>query len=226
MLSGMTPQFVLQHDSDGPSCGDHPDWSIESEIENLQWAEGYAEPGYSNPECAVLFANWNKFSRRACDALERMGYALEWSDEWLVCDCGKAFRTSPNSHIWKMYGEIFDGDYSCGDCLKDDSESYLESLSESHQPLTLDSIDPSDYGYQRIHNPRAYFHPERFESGWHPGQTDSPKKIGSELEQAGIERYFFQIDSTEQFSTYWSCWVSEIDWHKVPERFQPKEESD
>lgn len=73
-----------------------------SELENMGWAEGYAEPGYDQPKRGVLMANWNKFPRHIGDTLERAGYAIEWSDEWDTCeDCNKAVRTSPDSHGWE-----------------------------------------------------------------------------------------------------------------------------
>ena len=87
--------------------------------EDIQWAAEYAEPGYSDPESGILFADWNACSRRVQSLLEAAGYALEWDEEWYVCECGKAFRVSPNSYSWLP--------------------SYVEAL-------TLD-VDPADYGY-------------------------------------------------------------------------------
>jgi hypothetical protein len=78
--------------------------AAESEIENLMWANGYAEPGYTDPEKGIVFANWNYFPRELPDILERGGYEIEWSDEWATCgDCGRAVRTSPNSYGWEAY---------------------------------------------------------------------------------------------------------------------------
>lgn len=94
--------------------------SAEQEIENLGFAAGYAEPGYSDPERGVLFANWNVFSNDVCNVLERAGFAIEWSDEWSTCeDCGKAVRTSPNGWDWHPhYREdgIENGSFVCLDC--------------------------------------------------------------------------------------------------------------
>src|SRR5262245_37954667 len=83
--------------------------AVQSEIDNLGYASGYAEPGYHDPDNGVLFANWNVFPRGFDRVLEQAGYAVEWSDEWSTCeDCGKAVRTSPNSYGWQRSYELID----------------------------------------------------------------------------------------------------------------------
>ena len=73
-----------------------------NELENMNYAIGYAEPGHTDPARGILFADWNKFPRETTDALEKAGYAIEWSDEWTTCeDCNKAIRTSEDSFCWK-----------------------------------------------------------------------------------------------------------------------------
>lgn len=47
----------------------------------------------------------------------QLGVDCAWSDEYLRCACGKAFRVQPDGFNWEMYGWIGDGDYMCGDCL-------------------------------------------------------------------------------------------------------------
>ena len=49
----------------------------------------------------VLFANWNYFPRSLPGTLEKLGFGYEWSDEWDICECGKAFRTQPDCHFWE-----------------------------------------------------------------------------------------------------------------------------
>lgn len=93
--------------------------AAESEIENMQWAAGYAE-GREAPARGILFANWNVLPRAAGDLLERAGYACEWSDQWGTCeDCGNAISTSPDSYCWRpFYREdlIESGSMVCLDC--------------------------------------------------------------------------------------------------------------
>lgn len=101
--------------NDGSAVFDRADYlrqlqrSAESEIENMGYAEGYAEPGYTQPAKGVLMANWNCLPRDLDRLLERAGYAIEWSDEWTVCeDCNKALRTEPNGYDWRPAYTIVD----------------------------------------------------------------------------------------------------------------------
>ena len=68
----------------------------------LESVSAYGEAGYTDPEQAVLFADWNPIvSRQIQDYLEQAGFALEWSDEWaLSYEHDKAWRTSPDSYSW------------------------------------------------------------------------------------------------------------------------------
>lgn len=109
--------------------------------EQVEFAGHYGEPGYSDPEKGIVFANWNNIPKRIADGLEAQGYELEWSDEW---------------HI----------DYN--------------KVKQS----------------------------EDYESGLHPGQTDSPQKIAAALVAAGKE-YLFQIGGVGQFDVRFHVWVRE-----------------
>lgn len=75
------------------------------EVENMGYAVAYAESGYDSPKRGILFANWNRFPSRLDSILEHAGYAVEWADEWTTCeDCGRAYRTSPDSYDWTPAG--------------------------------------------------------------------------------------------------------------------------
>jgi hypothetical protein len=104
--------------------------AAQSEYENLGFAKGYAEPGYTDPENGVLFANWNRFPRNFDQLLEKAGYACEWSDEWATCeDCGKAVRTEPDSYCWKPAFRM--GREDCGlfcvDCFANETDETDET---------------------------------------------------------------------------------------------------
>ena len=90
--------------------------SAKSECDNMGFSAEYAEPGYEQPKKGILFANWNHLPRDLDKILEKLGYAVEWSDEWSTCsNCNKAFRLSADSYIWEpAYKELSDGTY----CLK------------------------------------------------------------------------------------------------------------
>lgn len=127
--------------NDGSKVYDRADYlrqlerSAQSEVDNMGFAPDYAEPGYDTPAKGVLFANWNCLPENLDRILERAGYAVEWSDEWTMCeDCQRAFRTSADSFCWSPAGVYMEGsrDYSdpyqadsvslCLDCLQEWAE--------------------------------------------------------------------------------------------------------
>ncbi len=109
-------------------------------LEEITWAPGYAEPGYSCGPEGIYFGNWNEPDNydsvmkdrvpvsdanilpRLGDCLEKNGAEVEWSDEWSTCsDCGKAMRTSPDSFWWKFAGVEKKGEYYCKECAGDET---------------------------------------------------------------------------------------------------------
>lgn len=61
----------------------------------------------------------NDWPARIAKRLEQLGVNIVWSDEYASCDCGKGFRTQPDSYSWQMDAWIGDGDYMCGGCYED-----------------------------------------------------------------------------------------------------------
>jgi hypothetical protein len=189
----MTPQYILTKSlCREPHCASEPNWKqhAQSEIDNMNYAEGYAEPGYTDPNKCVLFANWNYFPRGIDSILENYGYAIEWSDEWSTCDgCNKAVRTSPDSYGWQpSYAIVNDCEILCADCLADNPTT----------ALNMHAIAPAKWGYKMLQ--------DSFENGLHPGQTDDPKRIYKLLTDAGHSRILFRIDSVGQFDMQFSVW--------------------
>jgi hypothetical protein len=187
----MTPEFILRKGlSETPHCSELPADRRLQHLDNLGWAPGYAEPGYSDPKKAVLFFNWNEVGRRTFDLLEQYGFECEWEDEWTTCGgCGKALRTSPDSYSWQPSYFELNGELTCIECT--DIEAYLETLENNPRRAVNDHINPADYGYIKLEGD--------FENGWHPGQNDDPKEIFKRLQAAGHKRLLFNIDSVSQF---------------------------
>lgn len=173
-------------------------------IENLDCANGYAEPGYSDPDRGVLFADWNIFPRGVDTVLERAGYAIEWQDEWATCaDCNKAVRTSPDSYSWQPYYLLVnDCEIVCLDCI--DWPDYLESIQDSGTAVPAE-CDPSAHGYDRLSDPDAYA------SGLHPGQTDDPSAILASLQASGYTGVIFRVSDTRQFDCAFETWIARTD---------------
>lgn len=186
---------------------------------------GYAEPGYGSDDAVVVFGNWNpkRFPRgddeplrkseslpvRLGNALTAIGVECEWLDEWAVCeDCRRAMRTQPDSYGWTMYGAFVEDacGYVCADCMVQDPESYLtDYLNEPTRAITwCEPKDLADIGFDKWEpgNPQDY------ENGFHPGQTDDPKEILSEiLEIHPDAEVAFFIDGVGQFDVRFSAWV-------------------
>jgi len=191
----------------------------QSRIESIRvCSEGYAEPGYSDPESGLIaFGNWNEISRwdaaknesitiddtpsRVAALLEKLGVELEWSDEWAFCDqCNKAVRTSPDSYCWKRsYWQDDSGSVTCCDCIAEDPSDYLESLEGNTRNCITLYIDLAEHGYVMLE--------DGFENGFHYGQDADPKLIGKALREQGIERFLFHLDHTGQFDLAFSVWV-------------------
>src|SRR5262245_37415400 len=129
----MTPEYAIaaairdmQTGKEQPHCGPVPSHiSADEPFNNIEWRADYAEPGYDKGEHGILFANWNHYPSRLTDILERMGYAIEWSDEWAQCDdCNRAVRTSGDSYGWRRFYYMPDDDCTilCADCALENIE--------------------------------------------------------------------------------------------------------
>lgn len=200
-------------------------WQVKSAIENIQLHyDGYAEPGYDVGEAGIVATgNWNEVTgynhttrqvetisdlpNRILNLFEKMGIECEWSDEWATCSCGKLIRTQPDSYGWTRSYSVYDGEYACIECLKEDPEGYLGNLEDNPDMAnTIKDIDPADYGYIKVNE-------DSYASGWHPGQNADPHKVAKELRAKGISRFLFHIDDVGQFDTHWSVYVHSEEEH-------------
>jgi hypothetical protein len=172
------------------------------------YASTYGEPGYTDPEKGILFANWNNIPRAFFDYLEAQGYSLEWSDEWMVTDEGRAYRTSPDSYSWEP-SIIYTEDGEVITC--DDPAGAIEALAMTDYaqlpqcvPSWVGGHDLEDAGYERWPDPDE----AAFEAGWHPGQNDDPAKIAKQAWEARAwERLVFRKVENSQFYSRFECWV-------------------
>ncbi len=201
MASGLTFEYILKHDTKTAHCASNAAAGDRlRQLEYIESANGYAEPGYADPEKCVLFGNWNHFSHKAYDLCEQAGYALEWSDEWSTCgDCGKAVRTSPDSYGWQAsYVLLNECEIVCVNCI--DWSDYLSSIEDDAHKAVRSSCDPSQFGY------RLASSAGEFENGFHPGQNDKPADILKRLHAAGHNRIVFRISGVGQFDVEFEAW--------------------
>jgi hypothetical protein len=176
----------------------------QSELECFDYASEYGEPGYDNPRRGIVFANWNPFPRGLDDVLERAGYSVEWSDEWIVSETGKAYRSSPDSYGWKPYYVLTDdGDVIGGDEIEsgDQLEWYVnEYLLNNPRRANVFKIDLAALGFKRFNG--------EFETGFHPGQNDDPKQVCAHIRRDLPDHdIVFSLDSVGQFDQKWTAWT-------------------
>lgn len=180
---------------------------------DLQYYGGVSEPGYDDK--IMLAANWNPPHMAKIAEFVEQFFAgeveIEWSDEWTMCDdCYKAVRTSPSSYDWEPYFLIGDGYLICGDCAKDNMEDILQEYINKKRAIPSWSIDAvKAIGFKCPGN-----YCQRFETGWYPGQNDTPDQALEKLfEHVGKEwfeqtfDYLFCITKRSQFYTNWTVLI-------------------
>ncbi len=169
--------------------------------QDLDYCLAYGEPGYSDPERGILFANWNDVPQRIQDVLENNGFALEWSDEWIIDhDAGKAYRSSPDSYSWTPSYVLTEDCEIIGEADYD-TDLYIEYLlNDTNRCATFRSFNPADHGFVKFNG--------EYESGFHPGQNDDPDKVAKQIEDKYPDHdYLFTINGVGQFDTRWSAWI-------------------
>jgi len=114
-------------------------YSISNYLQGIELHyNGYAEPGYTDPECGLIATgNWNEITEykdgqrsvisdlpaRLGRLFEKMGIETEWSDEWASCsDCGKLVRTEPDSYSWKPSYTLGEGELLCHECKTEEPD--------------------------------------------------------------------------------------------------------
>jgi len=197
-------------------------WQCKSRIEDIGLYSGYAEPGYSDPECGVIAtANWNAVTEydretrktktiddtitRVAKIFEQLGVEMEWSDEWSECgECYKLVRTSPDSYCWKPSYVCGDGYMTCMECM--DYEEHLRELEgDENRCNQIDGIDFEECGYLLIE--------DDFKHGMHYGMDASPQNIANLLRKIGVERFVFNQEEQSQFYISFSVWLHEDEKH-------------
>ena len=185
---------------------------------------GVAEMGYDDKP--MICANWNPpAAERIYKWLEKfMGdeIELDWSDEWMRCeDCGKAVRSSADSYGWQAsWVWVSDCEIICRECaekVKDDVIEYYQNCISALPHRTTRAL-PSwmqpmveDAGFKCLESEDAYC--TRFESGFHPGQNDTPEgclKLAKEILPYKFD-YLFVITGVGQFDIHWAMFVRKVE---------------
>lgn len=172
------------------------------EVNGIEYyhASNYGEPGYPASPRGILLTNWNRIPKTLSGRLIVQGYAVEYSDEWMVdTDHGDmAYRTSPDSYGWESSVRAVDDFYLTPD--SDPQEWIDDSLNESGSPLPswFDKSELDKRGYHTTGDER--------ETGVHPHQTDDPDVVMRKLTDEGFD-VILQVSDSRQFSTSWRVWA-------------------
>ena len=186
----------------------YPNNSIENQIDEIQWYQGWADNEYGSTAVGVVTGNWNNVEgdtasvmSRLFDIFEGLGFDCEWSDEHSSCgDCGKLMRTSPDSYSWNPEFVVGDGEITCTACMADEWPAQLEALAHCRGELSvgLSICDPSLHGYRPVVVLRYGF------DGWH-----NVEQCKSELDACGVGLgYFLQRLEGRQFGGSALVWVA------------------
>jgi hypothetical protein len=178
------------------------------EKHSAEYCTQYGEPGYQDPEEGIIFCNWNNVPKWVGDYLEEAGYSCEWEDEWYI-DYGysKAYRTSPDSYGWEpqiMFSES-SGEYMTPDDPISDwiQECSVQSPNDRMRalPSWISTDALSEEGFSKYNG--------IYETGWHLGQTDDPRKTTQEIFEKVSDALdvVFRIVETSQFYIVWEAWV-------------------
>lgn len=209
----MTPQFILRHAIDankylthvGQNPASLPYWQRPETIRRnaLSAIEDMMEyPGYWNDDSKpIIVINWNYFHQRAASLIERLGYEIDWPDEIVMCDnCYKATHTSPQCYGDLQTAHLADDYALCPKCaLERFEDDILPGLINNPRSADKTGIDLTQFGFEKYNG--------TFENGWHPGQTDDPKRILKDrLSAWPTAEVVFQISDAGQFDIHFTCW--------------------
>ena len=166
----------------------------------------YDEVGDSDQDYkGAIVADWWDYPHEWKHLLDSSGYALYFDDEVIICGQGKVWETTPTHYGWEpkfmvtQDGEIITLDdapsHWIDECILTDFMHEMVAL-----PSFISQEEIEAEGFVKFNTEQTY------ENGFHPGQTDDPKKITQTL----LEDYnevLFQIARVGQFDVQFDVWV-------------------
>ena len=172
---------------------------------HLETATKRGEDTLAQPEEGrnVLIANWNDVPQIWQDILEDDGYVLDWPDEVIVCEQGKAWNIIPG-----FYGDMPKIKVCGGYVITKDNDpsEWIEEceMTDYNQPIDalpnwFDVEHLISEGYEKQNE-------EEFENGLHVGQDDDPAEIAKSLFDRGAESVIFHIPRVGQFDIRFNVW--------------------
>lgn len=153
---------------------------------------------------------WGKtlitFERNDDDKIEklckRLFDSVDWSENWCRCDhCGVMVNSMPGYYGDQLdYKILNDCEIICRDCLKDNPEWLIDDYMNSREKAV-----PSWFKSFAIEAGFNELYPYDFESGFHYGQTDDPKKVAIPKNHD----FLFVINAVGQFDIHFNVLVKE-----------------
>jgi hypothetical protein len=170
---------------------------------------GIADNGLDD-KTILITANWNNIPDKLHDFIDNV-FKTHWIDEYASCEvCNKAIKTSPNCYGWEPGFIVTEYGLICQNCIKDD-EGIQEEIIEYYINETNKAVPSWFCPLLKNHGFICYSiddYCEKFESGFHPGQTDDPVKIAKDIQKTLPDYDFiFKIDSIGQFDVHFSVFL-------------------
>ena len=177
---------------------------------------------FEGQDQAVIVAHWfrvdelagKKKAEAITDALGKFQIRTAFEDEVAECDmCGTAVEIQPTHYGWQP-NWIYDKEemeYICRHCVEqadaDELEDYIESFKcELRAVPDWMAKDLQRIGFVCMEDDALAC--ARFESGWHPHQTDDPNKVAKEIEEKLPHHdYVFKLNSVGQFDVNYSVFI-------------------
>lgn len=194
--------------------GNEPDFTGQQTLVVL--GDYWLEPGRDgwheklrDDKHASQLAGWDKRWPRIWRQLEEQGVNFVWYDEYTIdYSRNRAWRTSASSYHWEPAVAYLDGDIITPD---DDWDTWLDWAKDSTDRCLTTEMVPELFSLLRASGFEQYG--ERYESGWHPGQDDTPEKVRDAMirEHGPLIDFVFTIAENSQFYTKWCAW-----WRPVP----------
>jgi len=140
---------------------------------------------------------------RIYDLCEQAGIDYRFDDEIICDEQGRAHESQPGFYgdvmTWTWFDEC---SIIARDEIDDSLDYWAEQLTDNPNKADKWNTDFSSLGFVR--------HDGKYESGFHPGQTDNPETIQAELLKT-YDHVIWSIDSIGQFDCGFSAWVKNDD---------------
>jgi hypothetical protein len=157
----------------------------------FDFADDYGEPGYTKEgDKSILFGDWNSLPCEIVDLMSKVGYTVEWIDEWFVYyDKSLAYRAEPDSWGWEPSYFVEHSEFLPIEYFE---EEYVESVMNRTDKAVNSRINLQEYGF-------VDFGDTCHENGWYGTVEDPADVLDKAMKEVKFDDYIFQICSVEQF---------------------------